>query len=1168
MPRPALACWICLLAGLAAAAVLALTNPARAAWPPDEKAGPVNYADQKNWPNDPSFGGNWQYWSFVPQQWQANVTAQNRKLGTGAHVDRAWAKTIGDRRVLISVIDSGANWNNGELVNKWHLNPGELPPPKDCPGADGMKHDLNGDGYLNVQDYTTIKGHEVPSFDKVCDKRLKDVNKNNILDPQDLIAAFTDGKDDDANGYVDDICGWDFFRNDNDAQDDTGYGHGDGEARDSSAEGNNNSGGIGTCPECSVQPLRAGDSFLADANDFGMAVLYAVDSGGSVVQEALGTDNNSALSKAAIDYAYANNVVVMASAADEDSYHHNYPATVNHTFVVHAVTHDSDSNETSTTFLNFNNCTNYGAQLAASVPGGACSSEAVGRSSGMAGLIYAAALQANIPAPESGHNGDPQKNRRLTAEEVMQIFIAGIDDLYDADDATDPSKYATRVGWEQRFGYGRVNARSSVDQVFAGRLPPEVEFRSPEWFEVIHPNKTPQIPIIGRVAFRNAPNNKFGDTVDFVLEWAPGIEPDDAAWKTITTGNMMAQGIDGPLAMWDVSGITIDNPTQGPPDNLVNRYMVTLRLRATVHSVDPKLDGTKGQARRAAYIYRDPDLLPGFPVHLGASGESSPKMYDLDGDGKKELILGDCAGLVHAFRADASEAPGWPVKLRLLDGVDPTRGRSHATQAAFTKGPKPLSPEQRSCVLSTSAIGDIDGDKKPEVFVADADGNLYAFHADGSLASGWPKELDRTIVAERGKRHHPAAIDDGVFAAPAMGDFDGDGVNEIVVGDMLGQLTIWKGDGSKMAGWPIRVWDTTIPDDGSNSGRQLNRIMSSPSLGDLDGDGTLDIVVATNEDYEDRGRVYAISGKTAQNLPGWPITINSKYVLPVVGSGVPNASALADVNGDKVPEVVIAGVGGAVQLFDSKGKTFGRAFPNSRSKYGPKSNVVDGVVFTVISNPAFGDVDDDGTLDVVYGLGTIDVLLAMAGGTRRDFQMAVGAWDTATAEFKEGFPQAIEDYQFFLTPLVLDVDGDGHSEVVNTSAGYFIHAFRADGTEAKGFPKFTGQWNAATPTVGDMDGDGKLEMAEPTRAGWLFVWHIGGTTKGRIDWDSFHHDARNTGNYDVALDHGTKAAPAKGCACAVGASSPSSGRGAAAAAGLAIVALLALRRRRMKPDRA
>src|SRR5207253_958233 len=82
-----------------------------------------------------------------------------------------------------------------------------------------------------------------------------------VLAPQDLIIAFSDGTDADHNGFVDDIAGWDFLDNDNDPYDDVQYGHGTGEASDSSSEANNG-GQSGACPNCMVVPLRVGDTFV------------------------------------------------------------------------------------------------------------------------------------------------------------------------------------------------------------------------------------------------------------------------------------------------------------------------------------------------------------------------------------------------------------------------------------------------------------------------------------------------------------------------------------------------------------------------------------------------------------------------------------------------------------------------------------------------------------------------------------------------------------------------------------------------------------------------------------------------------------------------------------------------------------------------------------------
>src|SRR4051812_43866237 len=86
--------------------VAALCPGTAAAWPPDESKGPIDYADPVNWPNDPGFGGMWSFWSFLPREAQnrPGVSAQNKRIGAGSHLDRAWAKTTGDRRVLISVL--------------------------------------------------------------------------------------------------------------------------------------------------------------------------------------------------------------------------------------------------------------------------------------------------------------------------------------------------------------------------------------------------------------------------------------------------------------------------------------------------------------------------------------------------------------------------------------------------------------------------------------------------------------------------------------------------------------------------------------------------------------------------------------------------------------------------------------------------------------------------------------------------------------------------------------------------------------------------------------------------------------------------------------------------------------------------------------------------------
>ena len=69
-----------------------------------------------------------------------------------------------------------------------------------------------------------------------------------------------------------------------------------------------------------------------------------------------------------------------------------------------------------------------------------------------------------------------------------------------------------------------------------------------------------------------------------------------------------------------------------------------------------------------------------------------------------------------------------------------------------------------------------------------------------------------------------------VYSSPALGDLDGDGHLEVVVGSDDGKVYAWHHDGTPVAGWPQTTGDV---------------VDSSPALGDLDGDGHLEVVVGS-----------------------------------------------------------------------------------------------------------------------------------------------------------------------------------------------------------------------------------------------------------------------------------------------------------------------------------
>ncbi len=337
--------------------------------------------------------------------------------------------------------------------------------------------------------------------------------------PQDVLLAFTDENDDDGNGYEDDMVGWDFLDDDNDPYDDVQYGHGTGEANDSVAEAENGQGGAGTCPNCMAMHMRVGDSFIADVNRFAAAVTYGVDNGALVIQEALGTVNNTSLSRDAVEYAYRHGVTVIASAADEAAQHNNWPSSLPHVILVNSVTKYSEFaegpegtpgpfTEQPKSYLKFTGCTNFNSKITVAIPSVSCSSDATGRAAGIAGLIHSAALNAVERDKLEVHpdcqqvNGDPCA---VTPNEVRQLMASGTlagtplsDDVDFSQDpepsctetpaptCTDPflgrgveipfpvlqpvvtliptsKRYPARGGHDQFYGWGRVNVSRGVN---------------------------------------------------------------------------------------------------------------------------------------------------------------------------------------------------------------------------------------------------------------------------------------------------------------------------------------------------------------------------------------------------------------------------------------------------------------------------------------------------------------------------------------------------------------------------------------------------------------------------------------------------------------------------------------------------------------------------------
>jgi len=993
-------------------------------------------------PNDPGYKNPWEFKSTIPAAVdRTKMHPQEVALGSiGMSLDAAWQHTLGRDDVVIAVLDSGIRFSYEDLRRKLYLNPGELPLP-----AGAESHDRNGDGVFDVDDYAG-------------DPRVTDRNANGMLDAGDLILSFSDCVDDDGNGYPDDISGYDFFGGDycgfrggdNDAGDRTDFGHGTGIASTAAAETNNGIRDAGVCPRCRVLPVRIGDSFVVDANHFARGVVFAVKAGASVIAAAVGSYNNTPAARQAIDFAYEHGVAVIASAADEFSYHHNYPSVNDHALYVNAIRHNNvDDWREASTFWGVNPCTNFGARVWITVPAVSCSSGATSRLAGATGLIQSMGREAGLGT--------------LHAEEIYQVLRATADDLDNSKPDWGGTRYPARAGFDQYYGYGRLNALRAVTEVAQGRVPPMVDLDGPRWFEIVSPVKTPVVPISGRIRIPRA------ERATYRLEYALGVEPREEDFKPVAKDTISAD-LAGPLG--SLSFDRLPRPAGPPPRSADerDRYSVTLRLAVT----DDR--GLTGEARRSFFVLDDPGWKPHFPFDLGASGEASPAVVDLDADGRAEIVLPTADGYVRIF----ASGPGGLGELRIpLDHAPPL----HPSGV----GSEPV----RETVIGGAAVGDLLGDGRLRIVVASREGKVYAFGASGERLAGFPV----AVSPEQGRSSPERVVESGFLSRPVLANLDGKAGLEIVATSLDGNLYAWRNDGKPLPGFPVEV--------------ERAKIVSTPAVGDVDGDGAPDIVFGTNGLREDLGAAYAVRANGNAHpggafVPGWrPVEISGirPDLLPTVGTGVQMDPVLADVDRDGDQEVVLYTVTGNSIVLVDHDREAGRArvvasysmVPGGQSEFG-------GTTFLAgTGSPLVHDTDRDGEPELYAPLLPFRLLtLRSKPGVPLDAPPALGGWPLRgdPGEGPRGvsmipdYPRRMEDLMLFTRPVAADVDGDGIEEVVMGSGGYLLHAFKKGGGEAAGFPKFTGGWIFSAPAVGDLDGDGKLDLVTVTREGYLFAWSL------------------------------------------------------------------------------
>jgi len=177
--------------------------------------------------------------------------------------DLSWKNETGVGSVIVAVIDTGVDWKHPDLQKLIWVNPGE------------------------------------------------DINSNGIAEQSDL-----NGKDDDGNGFVDDIIGWDFWSNDNDPMDT--HGHGTSVAGIISADTNNGIGIAGCTWNCKIMPIRVRETTRTEFHYMvAKGMKYAVENGAKVIN--LSLDSNIPVIKKTIKWTYKKGAVIVGTAGNQNS---------------------------------------------------------------------------------------------------------------------------------------------------------------------------------------------------------------------------------------------------------------------------------------------------------------------------------------------------------------------------------------------------------------------------------------------------------------------------------------------------------------------------------------------------------------------------------------------------------------------------------------------------------------------------------------------------------------------------------------------------------------------------------------------------------------------------------------------------------------------------------